>query len=147
MEHTIAFVIGFLIGLFVLYVFKITINISKNSNIHTINGKTYTGNKISVSNGVVTVDGVVVEENNNSTTFIVKGDLASLVCDWSVSVNGNVHTITGANTISCDDVEGNIECKGSVNCDDVGGNITAGGSVNCDSVRGNVSAKGSINRG
>ena len=146
MDHAIAFVVGFLIGLFVLYIFKITINISKNSNIHTINGKTYTGNSISVSNGVVTVDGVVVEENNNSTTFIVKGDLAILNCDKGVVVNGNVTELKCGGSVTCDNVKGDIECRGSVSCEDVEGNVTAGGSVNCEDISGNVSAKGSINR-
>lgn len=96
----------------------------------TINGKTYQGNGVSVVNGVVTIDGKVVDENAKDYRVLeIKGDVGSVQTDLSVN---------------CDNVKGNVNAGGSVICDSVGGNVDAGGSVNCNDVGGDVKAGGSV---
>ena len=114
----------------------------------TINGKTYHGTSVSVMNGRVVIDGKEVKETAENTMHIeVKGDLASLTTDLSVTaqtVHGNVEA---GGSVSCDDVGGNVTARGSMNCDDIKGDVHAGGSVNCEDVGGSISAGGSINHG
>lgn len=101
-----------------------------------INGKTYFGNSVSVSNGEVIIDGKRVDDhgakNGVMTIKVIDGEVGNIVCDGSVD---------------CDNVAGSVKAGGSVNCDDVGGNVTAGGSVNCDDVAGNIMAGGSVRHG
>jgi len=100
-----------------------------------VNGKVYnvSGNNVSVVNGVVKVDGKVIDESmkNSVMQIEITGELMSLQTDASVS---------------CQNVQGDVKAGGSVNCDDVRGNVMAGGSVNCDDIGGNLTAGGSVNR-
>ncbi len=98
----------------------------------TINGVTYEveGNNISVRNGVIYVDGVVVHSGlDNSVHITWRGDLASLQADGSVT---------------CGSVEGDVIAGGSVNCHNVSGNVGAHGSVKAGKCDGNIIAKGSV---
>ena len=99
----------------------------------SINGVNYSGNSISIINGVVTIDGKVADgyKNPNATEIrVIEGSIGELITDLSVN---------------CNNVTGNVKAGGSVNCDNVGGNVSSGGSVNCDKVNGSVTAGGSIN--
>ena len=99
-----------------------------------INGKSYTGNNVSIFNGVVTIDG----KPQGHTVYgaveirITEGTLASLTTDASVV---------------CGDVAGDVKANGPVTCDNVGGNVNANGPVTCDDIGGNVSAMGPVIRG
>ena len=115
-----------------------SVNTVKNSTIDgyvggtgsmTINGVTYQGNNISVTNGRVTIDGQKQDIDTSQYINIV-GNINQLACDKSVRIDGSVKEVTAAGSVVCDSVNGNIKAGGSVNCDKVGGNVTAGGSVN-----------------
>ena len=97
-----------------------------NMNRITINGKTIEveGNNISVSRGVMKVDGVVIEE---SLTGIVRvqfeGDLANLDCA-DAKINGNVHGNVNSADLKCGDVGGNVNAA-DVKCGNVAGRVNA----------------------
>jgi hypothetical protein len=100
----------------------------------TIDGRTFTGNRVDIVNGRVTIDGVVCEDTLSGRVeiHILEGVLGELKTNASVN---------------CGTVEGNIDAGGSVNCGNVGGSVDAGGSVNCGNVSGNIDAGGSIRMG
>lgn len=100
----------------------------------TINGRTYSGDNVSIINGVVMIDGVVQDGDKLAgvVKIVVEGVLGSLRTDASVV---------------CEDVHGDVSAGGSANVNgDIGGNVAAGGSINCGNIRGAVSAGGSIVR-
>jgi len=99
-----------------------------------INGRTYTGNNVSIINGRVMVDGVSQDEGLTGVVEvrILEGVLQDLTTDASVT---------------CGQVLGSVKASGSVNCGAVGGTVVAGGSVNCDTVGGSINAGGSVNHG
>lgn len=81
-----------------------------------IDGRTFTGNSISIVNGVVTIDGVQQDGTlSGQVQLKIEGTLDSLTTDASVNMKGQIN--------------GDVEAGGSVNCDDVGGSVNAGGSV------------------
>ncbi len=97
----------------------------------TINGITFEGNSVIVSNGTVYIDGKLQKTlDKNVQRIEIKGMVKNVQSDLS---------------ISCEDVKGNVEARGSVNCGDVGGSVSAHGSVNCGDIGGNVDAGGSVN--
>lgn len=115
----------------------------------TINGKTYEGNSVVVMNDEVIIDGKRVDDKDLPQSILrveVKGQLASLSTDRSVSCEDVNGPVNAGGSVQCDNIVGEVKAKGSVNCDDIEGDVTAGGSVNCDDVTGNVYAKGSINK-
>jgi len=116
----------------------------------TINGKTYQGSSVSITNGRVVIDGKEMTDAKlpeHTTHIKVTGDLASLTTDLSVTAQNVQGDVYAGGSVSCDDVGGDISAKGSVSCDDVEGSVSAGGSVNCDDIGGSVTAGGSVNRG
>ncbi|MED3976112.1 hypothetical protein P4639_22200 [Priestia megaterium] len=109
-----------------------------------INGKTYVGKSIQISNGKVMSDdlsqGKKIEVN---VTGEFNGNL--LVAEGDVNVNGDIGgNVNAGGSVSCDDVRGNVDAGGSVTCDDVGHYVSAGGSVSCDDISGSVMAGGSV---
>ena len=99
----------------------------------SINGRKIqcNGSCVAINNGVITVDGKVVENSlPEAIQIVVEGNVERLSCESSVVVNGNCRTI---------DCGGSCSVKG-----DVTGLVTAGGSVNCGNVSGDVHAGGSI---
>jgi hypothetical protein len=116
----------------------------------SINGKTYTGNNITIKNGNVIIDGKNVESKDNSDEKIViqlEGNFNNFKCDESIIVKGNIKAdnIEVSNNIQCDDVVGDINAGKNVQCDDVAGDINAGNNVTCDDVVGNVTCGNNIN--
>jgi hypothetical protein len=102
------------------------------SNRIIINGKSYSGRNITITNGNVLIDGKPGEEGLSGIVEIkVEGDLATLECQESVTVNGNVGKLSAGGSVHCEDVSGNINAGGSIHCGDVGGMVNAGGSVSC----------------
>jgi cytoskeletal protein CcmA (bactofilin family) len=100
-----------------------------------INGKTYYGKNITITNDKVIIDGVVKDDVSSAKTISINGErfCGNLEIHGSVNVFG--------------DVEGNVQSGGSVTCDDVKGSVMAGGSVDCDDVGGSISAGGSVIHG
>lgn len=91
-----------------------------------IDGKSFSGTKVSIINGVVTIDGKCIDGTVSGVVRIeVDGDLASLTTD------ADVH---------CRDVRGNVKAGMSVTCENVTGNVDAGMSVDCGTVGGDVDA-------
>ena len=89
------------------------------------------GNNISVINNSVYVDGKVIQTKLSGIVEIkFEGDLASLNCNGSASINGNI--------------KGDVDVGGSLDCGDIGGNIDVGGSVRCGKVSGDIDAGGSV---
>lgn len=115
----------------------------------TINGRTYRGTNIQVSNGVVYIDGKRADESGKQDTgirLIVEGDVDNITVDrGDVEVRGNVTgDVKAGGSISCGDVGGSVDAGGSISCGRVSGSVDAGGSVQCGNVGGNVDAGGSI---
>ena len=101
-----------------------------------INGKTYVGNNIIVSNGKIMIDGKNITSDDKVINITVNGDIDSLKVDTcnKLELIGNV---TNINTVSGDvdingDVSGSIQTvSGDVKCKNVGGSInTLSGDIN-----------------
>jgi acetyl/propionyl-CoA carboxylase alpha subunit len=94
-----------------------------------INGKSYTGNSVSIKNNKITIDGSVIETEEKNIKIEIQGDIEELKVDEcdSVKVTGSVKNLT---TMSGDvtvkgDVSGNVKTmSGDVECGKVGGNIS-----------------------
>lgn len=112
----------------------------------TINGKTYYGNNIIMTNGKIIIDGKPIEDGLSGVVELkVEGDLVSLHSDCSVTVNGDVKgNVSAGTSVNCKNVDGNVQAGSSVNCGNVGGNVKAGNSVTCRNVNGDVKAGNSI---
>jgi hypothetical protein len=95
----------------------------------TINGNTYSGNSIVVTNGKVVINGKDVTPDSKEINIFVVGDIEQLKvddCD-KISVNGNVKSISTQS--------GDVEVTG-----DVDGSIsTMSGDVDCENVQGSIS--------
>ncbi len=98
----------------------------------TINGRTYVGNSVSVVNGTVIIDGVAQG-----------GDKLSGVVEVRI-LEGEVRDLRSDASITCGNVNGNVNAGGSVVCNGVGGSVNAGGSVRAGSIGGSVMAGGSV---
>lgn len=115
-----------------------------------INGKTYVGNNIQITNGKVVIDGKVMNDDLSQDKKIeinvvgeFKGNL--IVTEGNVNVKGDIGgNVNAVGSVTCDDVGGNVDAGGSVTCDDVGQSVSAGGSVSCDDVSGSIMAGGSV---
>ncbi|WP_392387319.1 hypothetical protein [Bacillus licheniformis] len=104
--------------------------ISGNGKVN-INGVTYEGNSITITNNEVLIDGKVVKNSVSGVVKIkIEGNPAKVYSDASVEVKG--------------DVLGDVDSGGSVNCGNVKGNVDTGGSVRCGTVGGSVDAGGSV---
>ncbi len=91
-----------------------------------IDGRSFAGNNICISNGVVTIDGVVQD-----------GELSG---DINVTVNGNVDVLENqVGTITAHNVGEATAGSGDINCNNVSGSVSTGsGDIRCGSVGGNV---------
>lgn len=97
----------------------------------TIDGRAFSGNSVTIRNGVVTIDGVQQDGTLHGVVEVrvVEGVLGRLDCDGSVT---------------CGEVAGNVSAGGSVKADNVKGNVSAGGSITCGEVGGSANAGGSV---
>jgi hypothetical protein len=95
----------------------------------TINGNTYSGNSIVVTNGKVVISGKDVTPDSKEINISVVGDIEQLKVDAcnKVSVEGSVKSISTQS--------GDVEVTG-----DVDGSIsTMSGDVDCGHVQGSIS--------
>jgi hypothetical protein len=107
----------------------------------TINGVTIEtdGSNIHVSSdGNVSVGGVTVSSGHSGTINVkFEGDLASLTCNGSAVVEGNVQkdVDAGGSVSVAGGVGGNVDAGGSVAVGgNIGGSADAGGSIRCGSM-------------
>lgn len=117
--------------------------LGNNSNVN-INGKSYSGNNITVQNSVVFVDGVEQGDFGDDKKVVIKimSNVDSIESKESITIQGSVKAgeiITGT-SFNADNVIGNVKAGSSVNCDDIKGNVYAGTTINCDRISGNASA-------
>jgi len=118
-----------------------------------INGRTYSGNNITMVDGRVIVDGEDVTEDYGSPLpkvveiKIIGGDIENLVTDASVTCQNVTGYVEAGGSVRCGDVGDNVDAGGSVTCGNVQGNVDAGGSVTCGRVGGSVDAGGSVRHG
>ena len=100
----------------------------------TIDGKTFTGNNVTIVNGRVIVDGKTQDgELVGPITVTVNGDVESLENHAGNVTANNVGEIsTGSGDVKCLDVSGSIRTgSGDIICGAVNGNIRTGsGDVN-----------------
>lgn len=97
----------------------------------TINGKTYTGNNIAITDNSIVIDGNVVEDEQSGIVEVrIEGDVKTVSSRKSVTVKGNVTDVdAGTSATIHGDVKGNVDAGTSVVCGSVGGDIDAGTSV------------------
>lgn len=113
-----------------------------------INGKIFYGNNISMSGNKITIDGVVVTDedivNNKTVNITVEGNIESIEADYVTKIDikgttGSVKTTSG--DVHCGNVAGDVKStSGDVDIDGyVNGSIqTMSGNVSCGSVGGNI---------
>ena len=87
-----------------------------------INGKSYSGSNLTISNNKVIIDGVVVGDDDSKIINIkVEGNINSLIVDNcnKLEIVGDCHNVSSKN--------GNISIKGNVenNVENKNGNIVA----------------------
>jgi len=104
-------------------------NIFSSKGTITINGKTYTGNDVSINNGQVIIDGVVQEEiKEHVIHVVVNGGIDSIsMGSGSVTANTVGSVKTGSGDVECDDIRGDVKTgSGSVRCKQISGNVKTG---------------------
>lgn len=101
--------------------------INMRNNRINIDGRTFTGKNVQISNGKVTIDGVTQD--------------GELVGDINITVEGDVDKIENTcGTVKANKV-GTIKTQsGDVECGDVSGSVsTMSGDVDCSNIGGSVS--------
>ena len=102
-------------------------NISINGSNNKVNGRSYSGRNIQISNGKVIIDGVTVADSSNSTIgdITIEGNVESLDIDMAqkVIVKGSVKSLEVS--------QGDVHVEGSVE-----------GSI--ESSMGDISVKGDV---
>jgi len=94
-----------------------------------IDGKSFSGSNISISNGKVTVDGVVQDGSlSGDVNVVIHGDVQMIESQSGIVTAQNVGEInTGSGDVKCGDVGGSIRTgSGDVDCSTVAGNIRTG---------------------
>ena len=130
-------------------------NISGRNRMGTfqINGRSYTGNNITMVDGRIIVDGNDVTGDYDSPLpkvveiKITGGDIENLITDASVTCENVTGFVEAGGSVTCQNVGDNVDAGGSVTCKDVQGDVDAGGSVNCGKVGGSIDAGGSVRHG
>jgi hypothetical protein len=101
-----------------------------------INGNTYSGNSVVVTNGKVLINGKDVTPDSKEININVQGNIGELKVDAcnKVSVTGNANNVLtkSGDIYITGNVEGNIQTSsGDVDCGNVSGSIsTSSGDVN-----------------
>jgi hypothetical protein len=111
----------------------------------TINGKTYSGNNLTISNNKIIIDGVEINgmEEAKEINVVITGNINSINLGAAKSfiVNGTVGDIsTGSGDVTCENVTGSVNtASGDVDCKNIGGNVkTSSGDVNAETINGSV---------
>lgn len=115
-----------------------------------IGNKTYQGNDLSIINGVVRIDGKLIEEQDTGVqnkilqVHVLEGTINNLRTDASVTCQDVTGYVDAGGSVTCKNVGGDVDAGGSVSCNDVKGDVDAGGSVSADEIKGSVDAGGSV---
>lgn len=96
-----------------------------------IDGKVFSGNNLTIRNGVVIIDG-------KSQDGTVSGVVEIKVTEGTI---GKLETDA---SVTCNDVGGDVSAGGSVSCRNIAGGVMAGGSVTASNVGRNIQAGGSV---
>jgi len=118
-------------------------NIEKLFDMVNINGKSFSGRSIVVTNNKVIIDGVDVTPDAKHIDIIVDGDIDKLdidMCD-KLMVKGNVNTLASTSAdVECGDVTGSVKTvSGDIECGNVGGDVTTtSGDVKAENITGGV---------
>lgn len=122
-------------------------------NTINVNGVSYTGKSVVVTNGRIVIDGKDATPLNDKIIHInINGDVNDLHVDAckTVSITGNAGSVAiGAGDIHCGDITGDVHTgSGDIQCLNVGGDVSTGsGDITCKNVIGNVrTGCGDINR-
>ncbi len=103
-----------------------------------INGKEYSGSNLQIVNGIVKIDGKVVESHDKKINIYVTGDITMLSVDScdSLEITGEVKSVSSisGDVVINGNVDGNINTvSGDVKCRNHDGNATT---VSGDIIRG-----------
>ncbi len=114
-------------------------------NMININGKSYEGENITITNSKVFINGKEVgTEDSKQITITVTGNIENLKVDHceKIDIMGTIKDVqlTSGN-INCGNVTGNVKTtSGDVDCSDVGGSIqTVSGNVDASNIKGETS--------
>ena len=94
----------------------------------TINGRSYEGSSVIFSGDQVIIDG---ERQEGRLQGVVEVRITE----------GEPVLVQSDTSVTCGNVQGDVNAGMGVNCRDVGGNVQAGMSVNCGNVGGSVKAR------
>ena len=97
----------------------------------TINGRTFSGDSVSIVDGAIIVDGV--RQSGDPLSGVVR-----------LHVEGVLGTLHADAPVTCGDAHGNVNASGPVKAGRIGGNVIASGPVTCGSVAGSVQAQGPV---
>ena len=119
----------------------------------SINGKTYSGDNITINNNQVIIDGKNVTPNESQITIVVNGNLNTLKVDVveNITVNGecgNVDVVNG--DVNCGNVKTGVKTvNGNIEAGYVEGGITTvNGNVKAEVIHGDcTSTNGNIRKG
>lgn len=90
-----------------------------------INGVSYKGSSVSISNGVISIDGKKVNTSDKVISIVVEGNLGKLVVDDCNRIEvkgscGSAETMSG--DVNCGDISGNVETmSGDIYANNVSG--------------------------
>lgn len=109
----------------------------------SINGMSFKGSNVSISNGRIVIDGKDVTPDTKEIVISIDGDIDKLQADQcsKVTVNGSCGSLsTMSGNVNCGSVNGSIKTmSGNVKCGNVGNDIgTMSGDVDCGVVGGSV---------
>lgn len=104
----------------------------------SINGKTYTGNNISIINNQVFIDGVSQEKGLQGILEVrIEGKMETVSCDAALTITGDVGRAKAGNTLTIHgNVLGDAEAGNTLTCKNIGGDARAGNVVSASVVQG-----------
>jgi len=108
-----------------------------------INGVSYTGNSVSISNNKIVINGKEVKDDSKVINITIDGNVDSLNVDNCVKVvvNGFVNDLnTMSGDVECGNVNKNVRSSsGDIECGNVGGDVsTSSGDIKAKGINGNV---------
>lgn len=92
-----------------------------------------------IGNRVLKNHAIVTERSDKPLDVVISGELATVFCNLSLTVNGNVHGDAKAGTsMICGNVNGDIKTGTYAKCGGVRGSVNSGTYTECKDVGGDV---------